>query len=45
MGCVLPVSQVVEAACVGEPELWSRVAASGAFDTGLMDTARLHLGF
>lgn len=37
--------QVVEAACVGEPELCSRVAKSGAFDVELVDTVRLHLGF
>jgi hypothetical protein len=30
---------------VGEPELYSRVAESGAFDMELVDTARLHLGF
>ncbi len=37
--------QAVEAACEGEPGLWDKVAASGAFDTGLMDVTRLHLGF
>lgn len=37
--------QAVEAACEGEPGLWGKVAASGAFAAGLMGVTCLHLGF
>jgi hypothetical protein len=37
--------EVVERACAGDADLWSRVVGSGAYETQMMDFPRLHLGF